>query len=228
MNSTYCTIVNDVREIAMQARQAARQLAASDANMRQKALKIMPDCLRSVRSELDEANQLDVEDAIRKGVAEPMVKRLRIDDKVFQYMMARLEEVALLPDPLGKILEGHTQPNGFAVQKITVPLGVIGIIYESRPNVTTDAASVCLKSGNAVILRGGSESIRSNVVLADAMMQACVESGFPKYSVQLIRSPGHQSVDELLKCDDYVDVLIPRGGKALIRKINTYSRYQTL
>ena len=214
-----CSIVNHVWEIAQQAKLAAQQLVKLNGKVRQHALQAMAAQLQSVRQELDEANTLDVEGAVRKGMAEPLVKRLRIDDKVFQYMLSRLEKVALLPDPLGKVLEGHTQPDGLIVQKVTVPLGVIGIIYESRPNVTTDAASVCLKSGNAVILRGGSESLRTNTVLTSAMRKACQDSGLPENVVQIIRMPGHAAVDELLKMDDYVDVLIPRGGKPLIQKI---------
>ena len=218
MNSQ-CSIVNHVWEIAQQAKLASQQLATLNGKLRQKAIQTMAVQLESIREELNEANKLDVEDAIRKGMADPLVKRLRIDDKVFQYMLSRLEKVSLLPDPLGKVLEGHTQPDGLVVQKITVPLGVIGIIYESRPNVTTDAASVCLKSGNAVILRGGSESLRTNTVLTHAMQKACQNSGLPENVIQIIRMPGHAAVDELLKMDDYVDVLIPRGGKPLIQEI---------
>ena len=122
-------------------------------------------------------------------------------------------------DPLNRVLEGHTNPAGLRVYKKSVPLGVIGIIYESRPNVTTDAAGVCIKSGNAVILRGGSEAFQTNILLTDAMIEGAVNAGLPQHAIQIIRTPGHEAVGELLKMDEYVDVLIPRGGKALIKRI---------
>ncbi|WP_239649674.1 glutamate-5-semialdehyde dehydrogenase [Methylocucumis oryzae] len=124
-----------------------------------------------------------------------------------------------MPDPLNRILAGHTNPVGLKVYKKSVPLGVIGIIYESRPNVTTDSAGVCIKSGNAVILRGGSEALQTNTVLADAMIEGLVKAGLPENAIQIIRIPGHEAVGELLKMEDYIDVLIPRGGKSLIKRI---------
>jgi len=184
----------------------------------------MPEKLLAVKDSLFRANAQDVQQAREKGVAAPLLKRLEISERVFQYMLDRLQQVAVLPDPVGRVLIGHTRPNGLRVQKVSVPLGVIGIIYESRPNVTTDAASVCLKSGNAVILRGGSESLRTNIVLADAMIDALIESGVPEHAVQIIRIPGHEAVDELLQLHDYIDVLIPRGGKSLIERIATGTR----
>ncbi|MBN2411472.1 glutamate-5-semialdehyde dehydrogenase [candidate division KSB1 bacterium] len=202
-----------------QAQSAVRVLATLSGEMRQNAIAAMPAKLLAVKNELSKANAVDVEEARTNGLEGPKIKRLQITDKVFDYMLNRLEEVAQLPDPLNRVLEGHTRPNGLRVEKISVPLGVIGIIYESRPNVTPDAASVCLKSGNAVILRGGSESLRTNVVLADAMISALQENGVPQHAVQIIRVPGHEAVDELLKLDQYINVLIPRGGKGLIRRI---------
>lgn len=144
---------------------------------------------------------------------------MTIDDKVFRYMLSRLRKVAQRPDPLNRVLEGHTNPTGLQVFKKSVPLGVIGIIYESRPNVTTDAAGVCIKSGNAIILRGGSEAIQTNTLLADAMIKGTADAGLPRHAIQIIRTPGHEAVGELLKMDEYVDVLIPRGGKGLIKRI---------
>ncbi len=208
-----------VLNIAKQARQAARNLAILSGKDRERAIMAMPDKLSSIRDELKKANELDVRHAEESGLAAPLVKRLHISDNVFDYMLNRLRKVAALPDPVGRVLEGHTRPNGLRVEKVSVPLGVIGIIYESRPNVTTDAASVCLKSGNAVILRGGSESLRTNIVLADAMIAACVENGIPEHAVQIIREPGHDAVEQLLAMDEYVDVLIPRGGKGLIQAV---------
>jgi glutamate-5-semialdehyde dehydrogenase len=136
-------------------------------------------------------------------------------------MLSCLEKVAALEDPVGRVLEGHTRPTGLVVQKISaVPIGVVALIYKSRPNVTTDAASVCLKSGNAVILQDGSESLATNKVLARAMIKALQETGLPGDAVQLFEHKGHESVNELLKLEDYVDVIIPRGGKGLIKRIS--------
>lgn len=210
---------NTLTIMGQAAKNAARILATLSGAQRQNALAAMPKKLLSVKDELLEANAADVAAARRAGQTEAMVKRLLITEKIFNYMLERLQEVAELPDPLGRILEGHTRPNGLVVQKISVPIGVIGIIYEARPNVTTDAAAVCLKSGNAVILRGGSESLASNLVLADAMSAALQENGIPPHALQIIRIPGHEAVEAMLKMDDYIDVLIPRGGKNLIKAV---------
>lgn len=175
--------------------------------------------LESVKTQVLAVNAQEVAKARDEGQAEAMVKRLTIDDKTFQYMLSRLQKVAQLPDPLNRILTGHTNPNGLRVYKKSVPLGVIGIIYESRPNVTTDAAGVCIKSGNAVILRGGSEALLTNTLLTDAMVEGAVSAGLPQHALQIIRIPGHEAVGELLAMDEYIDVLIPRGGKGLIKRI---------
>ncbi len=210
---------DDVMALAREARLAARRLATLSGATREAAIAAMPQALLDARKELQAANAADVAAARQSGLAEPLVKRLEISDKVFNYMLERLREVAALPDPVGRILEGHTRPNGLRVSRVSIPIGVIGIIYESRPNVTTDAASVCLKSGNAVILRGGSEAIRTNAVLADAMIAAATANGIPTGAIQILRSPGHDAVRELLRQDRYIDVLIPRGGKSLIERV---------
>lgn len=208
-----------VEAIARQSRVAARQLASTPESLRNLALSKMAESLQSVRQQVLESNALDVAKARQDGHSEAMLKRLSIDDKVFQYMFDRLGKVAQRPDPLNRVLQGHSNPAGLRVYKKSVPLGVIGIIYESRPNVTTDAAGVCIKSGNAVILRGGSEALQSNALLTDAMIRGAVDAGLPRHAIQIIRIPGHEAVGELLKMDDYVDVLIPRGGKSLIKRI---------
>ncbi|WP_305909708.1 glutamate-5-semialdehyde dehydrogenase [Methylomarinum sp. Ch1-1] len=213
-----------VQVIARQSRLAARQLSSTSESVRNLALAKMADSLESVRRQILEINAQEVAKARQDGLSAAMVKRLTIDDKVFQYMLTRLRKVARRPDPLNRVLEGHTNPNGLQVYKKSVPLGVIGIIYESRPNVTTDAAGVCIKSGNAVILRGGSEALQTNTMLTDAMIEGAVEAGLPEHAIQMIRVPGHEAVGELLKMDDYVDVLIPRGGKGLIRRIAEETR----
>ena len=210
---------NTVEMIAKQSSLAARQLVSTSESARNLALLKMADSLESVKQQVLEVNALEVLNAQKQGQSAAMVKRLTIDEKVFQYMLSRLRKVAQQADPLNRILEGHTNPVGLQVCKKSVPLGVIGIIYESRPNVTTDAAAVCLKSGNSIILRGGSEALKTNTLLADAMIKGVVEAGLPEHAIQIIRATGHEAVGELLKMDEYVDVLIPRGGKGLIKRI---------
>ena len=208
-----------VQVIAKQSKIATKQLASSSESQRNLALSKMADSLESVKDQVLEINAQEVLKARQNGQSEALIKRLTIDEKVFKYMISRLRKVAQSPDPLNRVLSGHTNPNGLQVYKKSVPLGVIGIIYESRPNVTSDAAGVCIKSGNAVILRGGSEALQTNIVLADAMIRGAVEAGLPEHAIQIIRTPGHEAVNELLTMDDYIDVLIPRGGKDLIKRI---------
>jgi len=210
---------DSVLTIAQQSRAAARQLASVSAAARNRALANMAEALEAVKQSVLEVNALEIAKARDAGQSDAMVKRLTIDDKTFNYMLSRLTKVAQLPDPLNRVLTGHTNPAGLRVYKKSVPLGVIGIIYESRPNVTTDAAGVCIKSGNAVILRGGSEALQTNAILTDAMVAGAVAAGLPQYAIQIIRTPGHEAVGELLKMDGYIDVLIPRGGKGLIQRI---------
>lgn len=205
-----------VQDIARQSSIAARQLSSTPESARNLALTQMADSLESVKQQVLEINAQDI---LQAGLAAAMIKRLTIDEKVFQYMVSRLRKVAQRPDPLNRILEGHTNPAGLRVYKKSVPIGVIGIIYESRPNVTSDAAGVCIKSGNALILRGGSEALQTNTLLTDAMIKGATDAGLPQHAIQIIRTPGHEAVGELLKMDEYVDVLIPRGGKGLIKRI---------
>ena len=209
----------EVRETGRNAKLAARELACLSGQQRQNAIAAMPEKLRNCRDRLFQINREEVDEARKNGLPDPLVKRLSITDKVFSYMTDRLKKVSSLRDPLNRVLDGHKEPGGLQVQKISVPIGVIGIIYESRPSVTTDAASVCLKSGNAVILRGGSETLRTNMVLVDAMTEALKENNISQYAIQMIRTPGHEIVSEILKMDDCIDVLIPRGGKPLIQRI---------
>lgn len=208
-----------IQTIAQQSRAAAHQLASSSATQRNLALANMADSLEALKQQILDTNAQDVLRARQAGQADALIKRLTIDDKVFHYMLARLRKVAQAPDPLNRVLAGHTNPNGLKVYKKSVPLGVIGIIYESRPNVSSDAAGVCIKSGNSVILRGGSEALQTNTLIADAMIAGAMNAGLPQHAIQIIRTPGHEAVSELLKMDDYIDVLIPRGGKGLIQRI---------
>lgn len=208
-----------IQTIAKQSSLAARQLSSASEAQRNQALLAMANSLESVKQQVLEVNAQDVLKAQEEGLSAAMVKRLTINEKVFQYMLSRLRKVAQQPDPLNRVLEGHTNPEGLQVYKKSVPIGVVGIIYESRPNVTTDAIGVCIKSGNAIILRGGSESLQTNILLASAMIKGAVSAGLPEHAVQIIRISGHEAVGELLKMDEYIDVLIPRGGKGLIKRI---------
>ncbi len=218
----------EIEQIAKRGREAARVLAAVSGMARAKALNAMADCLIDCKAELYKANRLDLEAGRAAGLSEAFQKRLAVTDKIFDYMVKRLKEAAALPDPVGRILEGRTMPSGLQVSRVAVPIGVIAIIYEARPNVTTDAAAVALKSGNAVILKGGSESIRSNRVLVTAMRKAIVAAGLPEDTVQFIDSTDHAVVNELLKQNQYVDLVIPRGGKSLIKAVSENTRIPVL
>jgi len=210
---------NKVQVIAQQSSLAARQLASTSEAVRNSALINMADALEAVKQEIININTQEVLQAKQAGQPAALIKRLTIDEKVFQTMLTRLRDVSQRPDPLNCILEGHTNPAGLQVFKKSVPLGVVGIIYESRPNVTSDAVGVCIKSGNAIILRGGSEALQTNTLLADTLIKGAVEAGLPEHAIQIIRTPGHDAVSELLRMDEFIDVLIPRGGKGLIQRI---------
>ena len=215
-----------IQEMARRAAEAAQILKTISGARRADALNRMAGALIRVKAEVMAANAEDLKAA--PDLSAPMKKRLRITDKIFDYMVNRLREAAVLPDPVGRVLEGRVMPSGLRVEKISVPIGVIAMIYEARPNVTTDAAAVALKSGNAVILKGGSESLRSNRVLADAMRSAAVEAGLPEDAVQLLDSADHDAVRELLRQDEFIDLIIPRGGKSLIRAVSEGTRIPVL
>ena len=215
-----------IQEMARRAAAASQILKTVSGARRADALNRMAGALIRVKDEVMAANAEDLKAA--PDLSEPMKKRLRITDKIFDYMANRLREAAALPDPVGRVLEGRVMPSGLRVEKIAVPIGVVAMIYEARPNVTTDAAAVALKSGNAVILKGGSESLRSNRVLADAMRSAAVEAGLPEDAVQLLDSADHDAVRELLRQEEYIDLIIPRGGKSLIRAISEGTRIPVL
>ncbi len=216
-------LTDEIIHLGENAKKASMILASASGELKQKAIFNMYESLVSYKYQVMQANKLDIKEAGKSGMQEHLLKRLRIDNKVFNYMADRIKKVADLPDPVGKILQGETRPNNLIVQKVSVPLGVIAIIYESRPNVTTDAAAVCLKSGNAVILRGGSESLRTNIILTEAMTKAVKKAGLPEETIQILKTPGHEPVSQLLKLDKYINVVIPRGGKGLIKAIAEHS-----
>ncbi|MDP7536801.1 MAG: glutamate-5-semialdehyde dehydrogenase [Methylococcales bacterium] len=204
---------------AKKSRVASRLLSSTSESLRNNALVQMAEALEGIQSQVLRVNAQEVEKAKESGQSAAILKRLTLNEDVFNYMLSRLRKVAQTPDPLNRILAGHTNPKGLQVYKKSVPIGVVGMIYESRPNVTIDAAGVCIKSGNAIILRGGSEALQTNVLLADAMIAGAVAGGLSEHAIQIIRTPGHAAVSELLALDGYVDVLIPRGGKGLIKRI---------
>lgn len=218
--------MTDIAQIAARAKEASRKMKQLSGEARTKALFLMAEKLAASKEALFRANAEDL--AAAPLLTEAFRKRLAVTEKIFSYMMNRLKEAAALPDVAGKILEGKKMPSGLQVQKIAIPIGVIAIIYEARPNVTTDAAAVALKSGNAVILKGGSESIRTNQVLARAMREAAKEAGLPEDAVILIERTDHEAVSELLKMDQYIDLIIPRGGKSLIKAIAEGTRIPVL
>jgi len=218
--------MTEIETLAQRAKAAAATLRTAKPEMRADALRRMAGNLEKCRDRLLAANAADMADAAR--LPEAFRKRLRVDDKVFSYMEKRLREAAALPDPVGRILEKRTMPGGLVVKRVAVPIGVIAMIYEARPNVTADAAAVALKSGNAVILKGGSEAMRSNLVLAEAMRAAVADAGLPADAIQMVPTSDRAAVAELLKQDKYIDLVIPRGGKSLIRAIEEGTRIPVL
>lgn len=208
-----------VLSIAQGAKTAQRELARAGGAKREEALKAISAALRENAQSILEANRADIAAARENGMAESMIDRLTLSAERIEGMAKGVDDVAAMPDPLGRVLSGATRPNGLRIEKVTVPLGVIGIIYEARPNVTSDAAALCLKAGNAVILRGGKEAINSNKAVANIMRSAIEKAGIPANSVNLIEDTSRESANELMKMNGLVDVLIPRGGAGLIRSV---------
>ena len=208
-----------IREQAMEAAAAARKLAAISPAIKNKALEAMADALLAEQEEILAANTKDMEAGRAKNMKASLLDRLLLTAARLADMAEGLRQVAALKDPVGEIIGGSTLPNGLTVTKIRVPLGVIGIIYEARPNVTADAIGLCLKSGNAVILKGGSEAIRSNTKIAEVLRDAAEKAGIPAGSIQFITSTDHGAVQELITLNGLVDVVIPRGSGRLIQAV---------
>lgn len=213
-----------MHDMGCHARAASRRLAAASAGAKAAALLAAAEQLDRDRAALIDANREDVECALANGVDAPLVDRLVLDDRGIDRMCEGVRQVAALADPVGAVSELEYRPSGIQVGRMRVPLGVIGIIYESRPNVTADAASLCLKSGNACILRGGSEAIRSNRAIADSIRGALAASAVPADAVQLVPTTDRSAVGDLLGLDEWVDVIVPRGGKGLIERVSRESR----
>ena len=208
-----------ILECASRARAASTSLRGLTRDDKDRALRRMAQALRDQAPRIVEVNARDVQRAIDDGTSAALVDRLTLDASRISAIADALDDVADLPDPVGDVIRGYTLPNGLDVRQVRVPLGVVGIIYEARPNVTVDAAGLCLKSGNAVLLRGSSSAHATNEVLVDVMREALATSGLPPDAVQLVPGTSHESVKHLMTARGYVDVLIPRGGEGLIRSV---------
>ena len=213
-----------MQDLGRRARAASRLLARADSAAQNRTLTASAAALRAGSAALLAANAKDVAAARAAGRDAAFVDRLTLSPKTIESMASGVEQVASLPDPVGEISEVRERPHGLKVGRMRVPLGVIGIIYESRPNVTADAAALCMKSGNACILRGGSESVHSNQAIARCVHRGLAEAGLPEDAVQVVETPDRSAVGELLRMNKYVDIIVPRGGKSLIERIMAESR----
>ena len=219
-------LTEQMTQLARAARQASRQLARLSTDEKNRCLEAMADALESARATILSANEQDMDAAARNGLSAAMQDRLRLDEKRIGSMARGLREVAKLPDPVGRVLDERVRPNGLRLQKVSVPIGVVVIIYESRPNVTADAASLCFKSGNATILRGGKEAIHSNHAISSVMVEAAksTHKEFPAAAIQVVRTTEREAIRELLSLTQYVDLCMPRGGEGLIRAVADCSK----
>ena len=210
--------------IGAAAKAAARALALAPTEAKNKALTEAAQSLRRRKNEILSANAKDMAAGEDKGLSAPMLDRLALTDERLEGMATGLDKIAKLDDPIGTVLEDRERPNGLRIQRVRVPLGVIGVIYESRPNVTADAGSLCLKAGNAVILRGGSESFHSSRAIMESLDHGLKATGLPEASIQLVPTTDRHAVGEMLTMTDTIDVIVPRGGKSLIERVTAESK----
>jgi glutamate-5-semialdehyde dehydrogenase len=209
---------------AQRAKKAARQLRTAHSNLREKAILAIAEALEANEAAIVSENALDLAAGAESGLSSAMLDRLKLDAKRIAGMAKGLRDIAGQIDPVGRMVEAHTREDGLALAKVTVPLGVVFFIYESRPNVTTDAAGLCLRSGNAIVLRGGKEAIHSNRILGTLIADAIAATGLPRDAVQLVTETDRAMVSELLRRDGEIDLVIPRGGEGLIRAVTAESR----
>lgn len=214
----------DLEEIGRNAKQAARTIANASSKEKNSALEAMADLLEKEAYSIIEENKKDIDFGKSKGLSSAMLDRLLLNEGRISQMSEGLREVVNLPDPVGEVVKMWRRPNDLLVGRMRIPLGVIGIIYESRPNVTADAAGLCIKSGNAIILRGGSEAIHSNIAIASILRKGLKESSLPEEGISMIADTRRELIDRMLLLEDYIDLIIPRGGEALIRKVAENSR----
>ncbi|WLF84520.1 glutamate-5-semialdehyde dehydrogenase [Moraxella sp. ZY210820] len=213
-----------MQQLGQNARQASRQLSIATTQQKNQALELIYQALEQQQQAIFTANQTDVANAKQNGLDPAMVDRLEITPARFQTMLDGLKDVINLADPIGEITDMNYRPSGIQLGKMRVPLGVIGMIYESRPNVTLEAGSLALKSGNAIILRGGSEALNSNQAIAQAILAGLAQSELPQTSVQVVNTPDREAVGQLITMSDYVDVIVPRGGKSLVERVTNEAR----
>ncbi|MCL5876333.1 MAG: glutamate-5-semialdehyde dehydrogenase [Candidatus Bathyarchaeota archaeon] len=213
-----------IEEICIKAKAAAFEMGKLSAEAKNAALCRMANALEANVEKILAANKLDVEAAKAKGLKSSLLDRLALDQKKIQNMAKELREVASLTDPIGTVLATWMRPNGLIISQVRVPMGVVGVIYESRPNVTSDSAGICIKSGNAVILRGGSDALNSNVAIGEVLRGALAETGVPADAIQIVNSPDRKVAEELMGMRQYIDVLVPRGGADLINTVVEKSR----
>jgi glutamate-5-semialdehyde dehydrogenase len=218
------TLQDTMQQIGRQARDASRVMMRASGAQKAQALLAMADALSAQRPALQRANASDVDAARARQLEPALLDRLTLSERSIDVMIEGLRQIAAMPDPIGGLSATSVRPNGMQVAQMRVPLGVIGIIYESRPNVTIDAAALCLKSGNACILRGGSEALQSNLALAKIVEQGLVAAGLPKHAVQVIETSDRAVVGELITMTEHIDVIIPRGGKSLIKRLAAEAR----
>ena len=219
-------LLEQMTQLAKQAKAASRELAKLTTAEKNSCLLAMAEALEQNSAALKEANALDMEVGAKMGLSSAMLDRLKLDDKRIAAMAKGLREVTALPDPVGRILDERTRPNGLKLQKIATPIGVVVIIYESRPNVTADAASLCFKTGNATILRGGKEALNSNQIIARTMIEAgkLTLATFPEHAIQVVPTADREAIPALLSLTQYVDLCMPRGGEGLIRAVAECSK----
>jgi len=215
---------DDILNLARRAKDASHSLSRLSSMTKNKVLIRMAEGILQNAPSLKRENERDLRAAREKGLSKALIDRLTLSDKVINTMASGIQEVAALPDPVGEVVRMWKRPNDLLVGKVRIPLGVITIIYESRPNVTADAACLCLKSGNAVILRGGSEAFHSNQAIAEILRKALAEEGITPDAIQMLSTPEREAVYELLELEDYIDLVIPRGGEELIRAVAKNSR----
>ncbi|GMW00476.1 MAG: gamma-glutamyl phosphate reductase [Candidatus Hydrogenedentota bacterium] len=215
---------DEMQRIGRQARAASNELRSLSSSIKNAALLEVARRIRSGKEAIKAANEIDLQAGREKDLSSAVLDRLALTDARIEGMAKGLEDVAALPDPVGDVVNQHIHPNGLRIAQIRQPIGVVGIIYESRPNVTADSAALCLKSGNATILRGGSDALHSNQVIADMFMAGATAAGAPDHAVQLVSTADRAAVGEMLKMDQYIDVIVPRGGTGLIQRIYDESR----
>ena len=220
------SLTDEMTQLARQAKQASKALARLTTAEKNVCLEAMAQSIRQNSDKIKEANAIDLQEAEISGLSNALLDRLRLDDQRIESMAAGLEAIISLQDPVGRVLDERISPNGLKLKKISVPIGVVVIIYESRPNVTADAASLCFKTGNATILRGGKEAIHSNTIISQVMVSAaCARlATFPTHAIQVVKTTNREAIRELLSLTQFVDLCMPRGGEGLIRAVTQCSK----